>query len=58
MCKKSDLSLERLGWELQTPSDSGWDGLVGFYPAIWRVAQAGATQEDARFHAKWLRAFE
>jgi 5-methylcytosine-specific restriction endonuclease McrA len=56
--QKSDLSLERLGWQLQTPSRSAWDGLVGFYPALWNVAQSNATEEDVRFHSKWLPAFQ
>jgi hypothetical protein len=56
--QKSDLSLERLGWQLQTHRvRSAWDGLVGFYPALWNVAQSNATEEDVRFHSKWLPAF-
>jgi len=52
--QKGDLSLARLGWQLQPQVPSDWDGLVGYYPAIWKVAQSKATEDDARFHLKWL----
>ena len=55
--QKGDLSLARLGWQLQPQVPSDWDGLVGYYPAIWKVAQSKATEDDARFHLKWLGAF-
>jgi hypothetical protein len=56
--QKSEFSLDRLGWELRTPTASGWDGLVGSYAALWQVAQPSASLADVRYHTRWLRAFE
>jgi hypothetical protein len=55
--QKSEFSLERLGWELRQPIASGWDGLVGYCEALWRVAQPSASPAEVRYHNTWLRAF-
>jgi 5-methylcytosine-specific restriction endonuclease McrA len=36
--RKSDLTLEQLGWKLRPVPEVGWDGLTGPYRALWLVA--------------------
>jgi HNH endonuclease len=52
---KSDRLLQELGWTLRPrPETTGWDGLIGFYPALWEVA----GRPSSRFHKSWLNALE
>jgi hypothetical protein len=49
---KSDLTLEQLGWQLQTIAESPWDGLSDSYRALWEIAGKPANEA----HPQWLRA--
>lgn len=50
--RKADFTLEQLGWSLRPVPEIGWDGLVGLYRELWRVA----GQPKLRFHADWMAA--
>lgn len=56
--EKGEFSLARLGWQLRDVSITDWDGLVGYYPALWMAAEAGAMEADRRYHSRWLAAFD
>jgi 5-methylcytosine-specific restriction endonuclease McrA len=51
--RKGDLP----GWALVDAPVSDWDGLVGFYPALWAAGEPVATPTDIAYHRPWLRAF-
>lgn len=64
--QKGEFSLDQLGWQLQPVQTTDWDGLVGYYPALWEEAQASAIAEqrsdrewlaEVRYHHDWLAAF-
>jgi len=50
--RKSDLTLDKLGWRLRPIPTPGWDGLTGMYRALWTAA----GQPDLRYHRAWLAA--
>jgi 5-methylcytosine-specific restriction endonuclease McrA len=51
--RKADMSLERLGWSLlPIAREAGWDGLVRFYPHLWR--RAGYPKP--KLHREWAQA--
>lgn len=50
--KKSDLTLEQLGWTLLPITDESWDGLAGYYPGLWKAA----GEPDPQLHLSWMAA--
>ena len=50
--RKGDLTLEQLQWQVRHIDESSWDGLTGFYRALWTIA----GQPTAEAHREWLRA--
>jgi len=50
---KSNVSIEHLGWTADQSGVAGWDGLTGFYPALWELA----GRPRPAVHRPWLRAF-
>ena len=51
--RKSDWTLEELGWHLRVELDSDWDGLVPLYRPLWEASGRPAAGNQAG----WLRAF-
>ncbi len=53
---KSHWTVERLGWTLHPSSESAWDGLSRYYPALYdRYARGREAAPEAYFRL-WLRA--
>jgi hypothetical protein len=51
--RKSDLTLEQLGWDLiEANANSSWDGLTTLYPPLW----AAAGRPQPQLHMSWMRA--
>jgi len=49
--RKADLTLAELGWTVRLVEDGSWDGLTGFYPAVWQLA----GRPNERSHLEWMR---
>jgi len=47
---KADFTLEQLGWAVQDPPETDWDGLVTFYPTLWEIA----GRPNAKYHRNWM----
>ena len=54
---KGGLGLDRLGWTLLDVADEDWDGLVSTYPSLWENICSLGHEQDALYHAAWLRCF-
>ncbi len=54
---KGGLGLDQLGWTLLDIADEDWDGLVSTYPSLWESICSLGLEQDALYHAAWLRCF-
>lgn len=50
--RKADFTLEQLRWQLREIPTDAWDGLVGNYPALWRLA----GEPKPAYHRDWMDA--
>jgi hypothetical protein len=51
-CRKSDLSMEQLGWKLRGIDESDdWDGLTRYYRRLWEAA----GRPKPSVHTAWMR---
>lgn len=50
--RKADFTLQQLDWELRQPQDEEWDGLTGYYSALWDIA--GWPKPE--YHRAWMSA--
>jgi hypothetical protein len=52
--RKSDLTLEQLGWQEVAVAESDWDGLTGIYAPLWNHA----GRPKPAYHMRWMRALD
>jgi len=52
--RKSEFSLESLGWSVRSLEESDWRALTEHYPALWRLAE----RPNRSLHVGWMRALD